>query len=100
ARDVGTHTWHSMDLPRRTADLAATGWPVLVAASNKDFVGEALGLGLTERTEGTLAVLAVCAWEGARLFRVHDVAAAREALAAVTRMRTEHANLARGGPGG
>jgi len=60
------------------------------AGSNKDFVGEALGLGVAERGEGTLAVLAVCAWEGARLFRVHDVAAAREALAAVTEMRGEY----------
>ena len=87
AHDFGKNTWHSLELTRRTADLAATGWPVLVAVSNKDFVGEALGLGLTERGEGTLAVLAVCAWEGARLFRVHDVAAARDALDAVTKMR-------------
>jgi dihydropteroate synthase len=87
AHDFGKNTWHSLELARRTAGLAATGWPVLVAVSNKDFVGEALGLGLTERGEGTLAVLAVCAWEGARLFRVHDVAAASDALAAVTRLR-------------
>ncbi len=87
AHDFGKNTWHSLELTRRTADLAATGWPVLVAVSNKDFVGEALSLGLTERGEGTLAVLAVCAWEGARLFRVHDVAAASDALAAVTRLR-------------
>jgi len=80
-----------LELTRRTADLADTGWPVLVAASNKDFVGETLGLGIAERGEGTLAVLAVCAWEGARLFRVHDVAAAREALAAVAEMRAERA---------
>jgi dihydropteroate synthase len=99
AHDFGKNTWQSLELTRRTADLAATGWPVLVAVSNKDFVGEALGLGLAERGEGTLAVLAVCAWEGARLFRVHDVAAAREALAAVTEMRNERAHLARGGPG-
>jgi dihydropteroate synthase len=89
AHDFGKNTWHSLELTRRTADLAATGWPVLVAASNKDFVGEALGLGVTERAEGTLAVLAVCAWEGARIFRVHDVRAARQALAVVTRMREE-----------
>jgi len=99
AHDFGKNTWHSLELTRRTADLAATGWPVLVAASNKDFVGEALGLGLTERAEGTLAVLAVCAWEGARLFRVHDVAAAREALAAVAQMRAEHVHSTRGVPG-
>jgi dihydropteroate synthase len=99
AHDFGKNTWHSLELTRRTADLAATGWPVLVAVSNKDFVGEALGLGLTERGEGTLAVLAVCAWEGARLFRVHDVPAARDALAAVAEMRTECAHLTRGGSG-
>jgi dihydropteroate synthase len=87
AHDFGKNTWHSLELARRTAHLAATGWPVLVAVSNKDFVGEALGVGLTERAEGTLAVLAVCAWEGARLFRVHDVAAARAALDAVSKLR-------------
>jgi len=64
---------------------------VLIAASNKDFVGETLGLGVTERAEGTLAVLAVCAWEGARLFRVHDVQAAKDALAVVTRLREDGA---------
>ena len=96
AHDFGKNTWHSLELTRHTADLAATGWPVLVAVSNKDFVGEALGLGLTERGEGTLAVLAVCAWEGARLFRVHDVQAAREALAAVTQMREELDLLSQG----
>ena len=88
AHDFGKNTWHSLELTRRTADLAATGWPVLVAASNKDFVGETLGLGVTERAEGSLAVLAVCAWEGARLFRVHDVRAANEALAVVTKLRS------------
>jgi len=87
AHDFGKNTWHSLELTRRTADLAATGWPVLVAASNKDFVGETLGLPVTERAEGSLAVLAVCAWQGARLFRVHDARAARDALATVTRLR-------------
>jgi len=39
--------------------------------------------------------LAVCAWEGARLFRVHDVRAARDALAAVGALRAA-AELAAG----
>ncbi len=89
AHDFGKNTWHSLELTRRTADLVATGWPVLVAVSNKDFVGETLGLDLTQRAEGTLAVLAVCAWEGARMFRVHDVRSARQALAAVSALRAE-----------
>jgi dihydropteroate synthase len=36
-----------------------------------------------QRAEGTIATLAVCAWLGARVFRVHHVPAARAALAAV-----------------
>jgi len=99
AHDFGKNTWHSLELTRRTRDLADTGWPVLVAASNKDFVGEALGLPVAERGEGTLAVLAVCAWEGARLFRVHDVPAARDALDVVREMRAARARRRRGGPG-
>ena len=87
AHDFGKNTWQSLQLTRRTADLVATGWPVLIAVSNKDFVGETLGLPVQERAEGTLAALAVCAWEGARLFRVHDVPGARDALAAVAALR-------------
>ena len=87
AHDFGKNTWHSLELTRRTAELVATGWPVLIAVSNKDFVGETLGLPVAERAEGTIAALAVCAWEGARLFRVHDVRAARDALAAVAALR-------------
>ncbi|WP_017544737.1 dihydropteroate synthase [Nocardiopsis prasina] len=78
--DFGKNTYHSLELTRRLGELAATGWPVLVAVSNKDFVGETLGAGLTQRGDGTLAALAVSAREGARVFRVHDVAAARAAL--------------------
>jgi dihydropteroate synthase len=87
AHDFGKNTWQSLELTRRTADLAAAGWPVLIAASHKDFVGETLGLPVDQRGEGTLAVLAVCAWEGARLFRVHDVRSARAALTAVKALR-------------
>jgi dihydropteroate synthase len=84
AHDFGKTTWQSLEITRRLPELCATGWPVLVALSNKDFVGETLGLPASQRSEGTLAALAVCAWLGARVFRVHDVAAARRALAAVT----------------
>ena len=42
----------------------ATGWPVLVALSNKDFVGETLDVPLDQRLDGTLAATAVSAWLG------------------------------------
>ncbi len=91
AHDFGKTTWHSLAVTRRLGELTATGWPVLVALSNKDFIGETLGLPVDERAEGTLAALTISAWLGARVFRVHDPAAARDALAAVTRLRAREA---------
>ncbi|MGS2647671.1 dihydropteroate synthase [Streptosporangium sp. LJ11] len=88
AHDFGKNTWHSLEVSRRLDEMVATGWPVLVAVSNKDFVGEALGgLPVDERHAGTMATLAVSAWQGARVFRVHDAASARAALATVARLR-------------
>jgi dihydropteroate synthase len=89
AHDFGKNTWHSLELTRRLGDLVATGWPVLVAVSNKDFIGETLGLPAGERAAGTIATLAVSAWLGARVFRVHDVRAARQALDAVASLRAK-----------
>src|SRR5439155_2479703 len=73
--DFGKNTRHSLELTRRLDELVATGWPVLVALSNKDFVGESLGLPAGERLEGTLAATAISAWHGARVFRAHQVRA-------------------------
>jgi dihydropteroate synthase len=87
AHDCGKNTWQSLELTRRLGELTGTGWPVLVAVADKDFVGETLGLPVGQRAEGTVASLAVCAWLGARVFRVHDVPATREALAAVAELR-------------
>ncbi|WCS21033.1 MULTISPECIES: dihydropteroate synthase [Mycobacterium ulcerans group] len=80
AHDFGKNTWHGLLLLRHVADLVKTGWPVLMALSNKDFVGETLGVDLTERLEGTLAATALAAAAGARMFRVHEVAATRRVL--------------------
>jgi dihydropteroate synthase len=87
AHDFGKNTWQSLEVTRRLGELTGTGWPVLVAVADKDFIGETLGLPVGERAEGTIATLAVCAWLGARVFRVHDVPATREALAAVADLR-------------
>lgn len=85
--DFGKNTRHSLELTRRLDELVATGWPVLVALSNKDFVGEALDLPPDERLAGTLAATAVSAWHGARVFRAHEVAATRQVLDMVAAIR-------------
>jgi dihydropteroate synthase len=78
--DFGKTTYDSLELTSRLDELVAAGWPVLVALSRKDFVGETLGLPASERLEGTLAATAVSAWLGARVFRAHDVQATRRVL--------------------
>jgi dihydropteroate synthase len=85
--DFGKNTYHSLELTRRLDELVATGWPVLVALSRKDFVGETLDLPVDDRLAGTLAATAVSAWHGARVFRAHDVAATRQALDTVAAIR-------------
>jgi dihydropteroate synthase len=85
--DFAKNTWHSLELTRRLGELVATGWPVLVSLSNKDFVGEALGRPLTERLHGTLAATSVCAWLGARVFRAHNVAETRQTLDMIATIR-------------
>lgn len=76
--DFGKNTFHGLTLLRRCSELVDTGWPVLMALSNKDFVGETLGVAaVTDRLEGSLAATALAAAAGARVFRVHEVAATR-----------------------
>ena len=87
AHDFGKNTWQSLEITRRLSELTATGWPVLVSASHKDFVGETLGVGVDDRLAGTLAVTAVGAWHGARVFRAHDVKETRQALDMVSAVK-------------
>lgn len=87
AHDFGKNTRHSLEVTRRLDELVATGWPVLVSVSNKDFIGEALAAPVDHRGPGTLACLAVSACLGARVFRVHDVPAARASLDLVASLR-------------
>jgi dihydropteroate synthase len=87
AHDFDKNTWHSLELTRRLDEMVATGWPVLVSLSHKDFVGETLDRPLDQRLVGTLAASAVSAWHGARVFRAHDVAATRQTLDMVASIR-------------
>ena len=78
--DFGKNTFHGLALLRHCDTLVATGWPVLMALSNKDFVGETLGVPLEERIEGTLAATALAAAAGARVFRAHQIVETRRTV--------------------
>ncbi len=85
--DFGKTTLHSLSLVAATGRIVDLGYPVLQAISRKDFVGETLDLPSDERLEGTLAATAIAAWQGATVFRAHDVRATRRVLDMVASIR-------------
>jgi dihydropteroate synthase len=97
AQDFGKNTYHSLQVTGHVRALVDTGWPVLLAVSNKKFIAEALGLDgpKTDRVTGTLATTAVAVWEGVRMVRAHDVAQTRQVLDMVAALRTGIPALAR-----
>jgi dihydropteroate synthase len=97
AQDFGKNTYHSLQITGQISALVETGWPVLLAVSNKKFIAEALGLDgrKSDRIIGTLAITAVAAWEGVRMVRAHDVAQTRQVLNMVAGLRTGIPALAR-----
>ncbi len=72
---------HSLSVIAALPRLTAWGFPVLVGASRKRFVGELTGVAQpAERVHGTTGANVAALDRGALLFRVHDVRAARQAL--------------------
>ncbi len=72
---------HNIDLLARLGSLVATGFPVLVGASRKGFLGSLTGAApAADRLEGSLAVAVWAATAGAAMVRVHDVGATVDAL--------------------
>jgi dihydropteroate synthase len=67
-------------LLRHLPELRSLGYPVLVGASRKSFIGNVLKLPMEERLQGSVAAAVVAAWQGADIVRVHDVKPTRQAL--------------------
>lgn len=71
----------NLELLRQTGVFAQLGRPILLGTSRKSFIGQVLGQSEpAERLVGTLATLALGYAGGARIFRVHEVAAARQTV--------------------
>jgi len=71
-------------LLRGLPQLAALGLPILVGVSRKSLIGQLTGRPVGERLPGSLAAMLAAVARGARIVRVHDVAATRDALAVWT----------------
>jgi dihydropteroate synthase len=72
---------HNLELLRRLDELAALGRPLVIGTSRKSFLGKLTGRDVTERAYATAATSVLAFERGARVFRVHDVAATADALA-------------------
>lgn len=71
---------HSIELLARVAELGAAGAPLVVGAGRKSFIRALDGSAAADRLGGTVAASVWAARHGARVLRVHDVAAVRQAL--------------------
>jgi dihydropteroate synthase len=72
--DLGKTAHQSLVLLRESEALVALGYPLLLSASNKTFLGKTLDLEIDERREASLAAAALGMARGCRILRVHDVA--------------------------
>ena len=84
--DLGKTAAQSLALLRASDALSGLGYPVLLSASNKPFLGVTLDLDIDQRQDASLASAALGVSLGCRIVRAHDVAGTRrvcDALAAV-----------------
>jgi dihydropteroate synthase len=70
----GKTTQQNVEALRRIPDLKDYGFPILIGASRKRFLGSLTGDGIEGTLIGTVAVNLIAAQAGASIFRVHDVA--------------------------
>ena len=74
---------HNLDLLRRLDELVVPGLPLLVGLSRKSMLGLLSGRAVHERIHAGVAAQVIAVLRGARILRVHDVPAMRDALAVV-----------------
>jgi dihydropteroate synthase len=72
---------HSLALLGDLGPVRALGLPILVGPSRKSFLGAVLSTPVSDRLAGTLAACVAAYFQGARIFRVHDVEPVVQALA-------------------
>lgn len=70
----------NLEIIRNVSFFRKIGYPVLIGASKKSFIGEVLDLEVDERLEGTLAVDSYLTMQGIDIIRTHEVRATRRAV--------------------
>jgi dihydropteroate synthase len=76
----GKNVAHNLALLQRLDELVALGFPIMIGASRKTFLGELTGRPVDQRLPATIAANVIAYARGATIFRVHDVAPLYDAL--------------------
>jgi dihydropteroate synthase len=71
---------NNLEIIHKLSEFKSLGYPILIGASRKGFIGEILGTPPLERVEGNLAVATISAYNGASIVRVHEVKETVQAL--------------------
>ena len=90
---------HNLALLRSLPALAALGVPVLAGLSRKAMLGRITGRPSHERVHASVAAAIYAAEKGARILRVHDVTATRDALAVWSALAGTIGVFSQGGAG-
>jgi len=71
---------HNLKLLRQLGELCDTGFPVLAGLSRKSMLAKMLNRSVDQRLPGSLALAMLAVQQGAKILRVHDVAATQDVL--------------------
>jgi len=71
---------HNFRILSEFREFTSLGYPLVLGASRKSFIGKTLDVPVDDRLEGSLAAAVVGAWNGANIIRVHDVKETKRAL--------------------
>ncbi len=81
---------HNLQLLKGLYQFKSLGYPILVGASRKAFIGNILNVPVGDRIEGSIATAVVAASNGAHIVRVHDVKETKRALLVADAIRNIH----------
>lgn len=76
----GKSVEHNFEIINNLDSFVDLGFPVLLGASRKSFIGLTLNVEEKDRLEGSIAANVIGLQKGAKIFRVHDVLAAKKSL--------------------
>jgi dihydropteroate synthase len=80
----GKRVEDNLKIIKHLGDFKVLGKPILMGTSMKSFITQVTDSPLHERVEGTLASVAISAWNGASIVRVHDVKKAKKVVKLVS----------------